>query len=242
MIRLHNPFNNSLQVNEVYTSDDDLHLALPAINEQLETNSFGIQQMNNLNLKVSHLGKLHQRTNQKRMEFSNRNKEFWVLLTKLFLLKNFASFILLKIKHLNGFETRNILLLRYMGRHTGSHTAFICIKLSQEEYPTSFSFVLPIELEVAAYDGLFSTVEKIRFGDQDPIIVPPHPFNTGDNLLLNSAPSTLAAASPQILTSPFTSVRVDLPSAIATASTVALQSFDLFLINTASVPLEIKVS
>ncbi|CAF0705610.1 unnamed protein product [Brachionus calyciflorus] len=145
IVEFHNPTSVHLQITEIYSSDDDLHLELP--NFENTTKSENNKILNSIN-----------------------NKQFW---------------------NLEPFETKPIVVVRFMGRNANNHTAFICIKTTQTtnkipvdktpviinktgqtseiktgtyESKKDVSFVLPVELEVAQYSSIFTPYEQIDFG------------------------------------------------------------------------------
>lgn len=135
-------------------------------------------------------------------------------------------------------------MVRFMGRHAGNHTAFVCIKLANGESNRPMLFVLPVEVEVSAQEGLFSPAASIHF-DSAPIVVstpaPPPASTSSSTASANSNQHTgddplstgsFVVASSQPLSSPF--------HAASLASSI--RSFDLYLTNTASTSIEIKVS
>jgi hypothetical protein len=135
LIQLHNPNSFPMQVLEIFTSDDDLHVELS------ET------YMNSNDAKLRHETK-----NTRKSEIFNHNYHVTTISNQ-----NHWT--------INPFQTRPIALLNYIGRFSNNHTAFVCIKAStnQSSRTVPLSFVMPIELEVSPQAGLFSPIEIIDF-------------------------------------------------------------------------------
>lgn len=77
LIKLHNPTNRSLQVTEVYTSDDDLHLELPPIGGFNDDNEYSLNH-GWLDKDKNQNRNNNQPKNHKRLDMSNKTKQFWV--------------------------------------------------------------------------------------------------------------------------------------------------------------------
>lgn len=140
-----------------------------------------------------------------------------------------------------------------MGRKANNHTAFVCIKTThvdivdrkkatrgqylvnldddQGDSKNRLSFVLPIELEVSHQEGLFSPIDTIEFG---PISVKNSDNSTNINdKFVTTGDLILSTASVQPLTSPFLNQH--------NMTSNFFRTFELYLTNSASSPLEIKV-
>lgn len=170
------------------------------------------------------------------------------------------------LKNLKGFETRNVLLVRFMGRHAGNYTAFVSMVVRQQKAVNSSAdtpmlFVIPIQIEVlnqqqqqqqstssiSSNSRLYSPQHHILFGTSSrPLVVPTlldtqqFVSNSSKNNINNNSPTNdllgVAVAS-QPLVDPFASTQLHLLS-----PDLFTRSFNLYLANSANSPLIITVT
>lgn len=77
LLKLHNPLNHSLQVTEIYTSDDDLHVDLPPLLDDDDDDideEVVIAELQNSFTKVSG----YNSSQRKRIDISNQTRRLWV--------------------------------------------------------------------------------------------------------------------------------------------------------------------
>ena len=97
----------------------------------------------------------------------------------------------------------------------------------------SQSFVLPVELEVSQNEALFSPTHTIDFG---PISVNQKNNSTGDDLFFSYCRSAAPVMQPPLAAaSPF-------PNQPNNPTSFSFRTFDLYLTNSASLPLQITVN
>lgn len=125
-----------------------------------------------------------------------------------------------------------------MGRHVGNYTAFVCLVLRQANKrgnETPMLFVIPVEVEVSSRESLYSPQHHIIFG-HGPIVVPVVQASDSVKHSKSTIPSppSLAIASSHPIISPLSSTHPDRIS-----SELFTRSFDLYLTNSASLPLQI---
>ena len=80
LLKLHNPLNHSLQVTEIYTSDDDLHVDLPPLLDDdgdIDEEAV-IDDLHNSFTKVSG----YNSSQRKRIDISNQTRRLWVNITE----------------------------------------------------------------------------------------------------------------------------------------------------------------
>ena len=171
VINLYNPHNTSLQLLEIFTSDDDLHIEFPTMlldyhpydifNLDPNTNDNNISSTSNESILF----------NRQTKKYSNHNVYTTKVLDK-------------SLWKLEPYENKPIVLLRYIGRQPNNHKAFVCIKattnnnISFYNFSNSYnlndninnkvsdiiSFVLPFELEVTQKQSIYSPIQLIDFG------------------------------------------------------------------------------
>jgi hypothetical protein len=193
LIRLHNPTNHPLQVLEIYTSDDDLHLELPAtFDAELSNDSTPASKRSSSTTTDNSSGSdeqlfvksKHNAINLSEQERQNFNKNNNLSSAKQQQQQQQQTNKPDKSRlasrnswYLNPFETKPVVFLRYMGHNANNHTAFLCIRtISFDSTPASkgkpkpaanglveLSFVLPVDIEVTARPGLFASVDYLNF-------------------------------------------------------------------------------
>ena len=79
LLKLHNPLNHSLQVTEIYTSDDDLHVDLPPLLDDDDIDEEAvIAELQNSFTKVNG----YNSSQRKRIDISNQTRRLWVNITE----------------------------------------------------------------------------------------------------------------------------------------------------------------
>jgi hypothetical protein len=172
VINLYNPHNTSLQILEIFTSDDDLHIEFPTMLLDYHQSN----DMLNLETKI-HNSNLSSSSNESVLfnrqtkTYSNHNVYTTKVLDKM-------------LWNLEPFENKPIVSLRYIGRQPNNHKAFVCIKATTNNNISFFnfsnsynlndnknnkisdiiSFVLPFELEVTQKQSIYSPIQLIDFG------------------------------------------------------------------------------
>lgn len=170
LINFHNPHNSTMEVLEIYTSDDDMHIEMP---DHLENSLNSDKTRTSEQLKMLILNNASKKRNTTNMI---KEEKYW---------KNSSYFsnnpTEQQIWNIKPFLTKQIAVLRYIGRQANNHTAFICISArinsnENKEYrhgPANskdesgnkiISFILPVELEITQQQGIFSPTRLIDFG------------------------------------------------------------------------------
>nr|XP_006822281.1 PREDICTED: transmembrane protein 131-like [Saccoglossus kowalevskii] len=126
LINMHNPYSETIQVTEMYSSGGDLHLELPTGEREA-------------------------------------SQTLW---------------------EIPPFQTKSVMRASFVGRVETNHTAFIRIKTNQSSLSDEEEFViLPMEVEVSATPGIYSSLELLDFGTlrsfDDPKILQIYLINTG---------------------------------------------------------------
>ncbi|RNA11135.1 transmembrane protein -like [Brachionus plicatilis] len=154
VINLHNPTTEFLQVTEVYSSDDDLHIQVP--NNEI------------FNLLNDHADQ--SLDSKKRIVFQNFNKNKWNLEpyeTKPIVMMHFmgrtannhTAFLCIKANQYSNKVTNKVPIInKTWNPDIDSQSMF------SEEVNKEISFVLPIELEVSQNLGIFAPYKQIDFG------------------------------------------------------------------------------
>ena len=195
VIQLHNPTRFPMQVLEIYASDDDLHLEIPA-HFYVDLNDGSGRRTGDANRFDSSSSK---KKNQQKSVFFTKTSLNAIHLSPTTSSNRKSgqddkgeeatqSWTRKNLWHLQPFETRSVVLIRYLGHYPNNHTAFVCIRAVSFESPTKssdnvsgvgdgdklreenndnalseISFVLPIELEVTDRPGLFAFLEFVNF-------------------------------------------------------------------------------
>ncbi|CAF4379348.1 unnamed protein product, partial [Didymodactylos carnosus] len=162
-IRLHNPYNRTLEITEVYTSDDDLVIVPPAIDNihLLKSSSTTTTIINNDFLFASTSDDTL--PNGSPIHHFHFHKDYWTL---------------------KPYETKIIMKLNFLARTINKHSAFLCIKTNLND-----TIILPIEMEVSNQPGLYTNIDLIEFGNgvirsnEEPITIQLYVINNGPKLL-----------------------------------------------------------